>query len=117
MCVLGTDLCLNFLVTVGVFTPPPPTPNPPEDSAYFAGFLESVFGQRTAQFSRSKLRKLHIFQVMTGLVMRLDVAVGGQNGPLFILLCIVCLSTPSVAQALHRRNIGRCPIRLLKRSG
>lgn len=42
--------------------------------------------------------------VMTGLVMRLDVAVGGQNGPLFIHSCIVCLSTPSVAQALRRRR-------------
>jgi len=55
--------------------------------------------------------------VMTGMVMRLDVAVGGQNGPLFIHLCIVCLPTSSVAQALHRRTIGRSPVRLLKRSG
>jgi len=55
--------------------------------------------------------------VMNGMVMRLDVAVGGQNGPLFIQLCIVCLPTPSVPQAVHRRKKGRSPVRLLKRSG
>jgi hypothetical protein len=54
--------------------------------------------------------------VMTGIVMRLDVTVGGQMGLLFIHLCIVCLPTPSVAQTLHRRKIGRSAVRLLKRS-
>jgi len=55
--------------------------------------------------------------VMTGMVMRLDVAVGGQNDPLFIHLCLVRLPTSSVAQAVHRRTTGRSPVRLLKRCG
>jgi len=83
--------------------------------------LESFSGQRPQ--SCSKLRNVCIFKirihmaqdVMTGMVMSVDVAVGGQNGPLFIRLCIVCLPTSSVAQALHRRRIGRSSVRLLKR--